>query len=216
MTEREYEVGQEVAVPWGLDVIEGTVVGSYGSGPGRRILVDVSPAGDTSEAETLAFPVHVLESAEVSKLEKEPGSWLSAYRYEAELGEALQRVLSRFGGEWSSDRSIRQGPDSGYDFAFFIKGRLIVVEAKHYSRPNVPVRTEMAAQLARHISQLRNARNAKIVGLLITSGVVPAQLESNIEQFRREGSPMWATHWRPEDGDAPLVEVVSRALSNPA
>src|SRR5438876_11021665 len=105
--EQSFRPGDRVAVPWGLDVIEGTVVSSHGQGPERRVVVSVD-LPDTEESQLLTFPVRELEEAAQDASERPPGAWLSAYRYE----QALRRVLEQSGfNVWptSPEESARTG-----------------------------------------------------------------------------------------------------------
>ena len=61
----EIRVGQRVRLPWGLDVVEGTVVEMFGP-PARRfvrVAVELSDLEDAADAPIIALPVDSVEVA---------------------------------------------------------------------------------------------------------------------------------------------------------
>src|SRR5262245_27372145 len=92
-----FKPGDHVAVPWGLDVLEGTVVSTHGEGPQRRVVVSVD-LPDTEESQVMTFPARELEEAAQDASERPPGAWLPAYRYEETLRRALERLVKAESG----------------------------------------------------------------------------------------------------------------------
>ncbi|WP_143031626.1 restriction endonuclease [Actinacidiphila guanduensis] len=212
MTETDYTIGQTVAVPWGLDVIEGVVVGTYGEGLARRILVDVAVAGEDEPPATLPFPVHVLDAAKDSAQEKVAGSWLSAYQYELALYTALEKVISALDPTGFTEQGGSQG-DQEYDIAVVTSGKKLFVEAKHYSRTDASIRSEAVLQLQAALSRARDRSREKMAGLLVTSATIPPNLLEYANSITRQGFAILIVRWHPEDGFKSLIQPVRTALA---
>ena len=124
--------GDRVAVPWGLDVLEGTVVSTEGGGPGRRVVVSVDlPDTEESGAQLVTFPASELEAAAAVASERQPGAWLPAFRYEEALRHALEYLIQADAelGIQSLGHE-RPSPDSRADFALDVGDHRLIIEAK--------------------------------------------------------------------------------------
>lgn len=214
MTDREYEVGESIAVPWGLDTVEGTVVGAYGEGSGRRVLVEVS-VGDGA-TETLPFSPRALKVARSAEMQSPPGAWVTTARFEESvrdaLSEALRDVNPRWGGSIQSQ--LRIAEDLRIDLAASLPDRLMIAEAKHYS-PGKPVESTLAVDQLRHyLTQLRTQGAGRAVALLIMDRQPGMQLVKRAYSMRMEGFPIWVVEWEPGNprADEKLRNVLSEAV----
>ncbi|MFI6767853.1 hypothetical protein [Streptomyces sp. NPDC050355] len=213
----DYEINELVAVPWGLDVLQGTVVGAYGEGRGRRILVEVE-VGD-GDKETLPFPPSALEAATLpGETRKSPGAWLSAAQYEQQLMEAVLVTAQSLISEWHDAISgwhdapaprIKSG-DVGVDFTLDIFRGEMAIEAKYNQHSRV--RVDAVDQVARYVDYRRIQHGVNIVGLVVVSAKGAPSVLSRAEQYRKNGVPVWFVHWQPGENEEELHRVVTQAL----
>ncbi|WP_449349595.1 hypothetical protein [Streptomyces shaanxiensis] len=217
MTDREYEVGESIAVPWGLDTVEGTVVGAYGEGSSQRVLVEVS-IGDGA-TETLPFSLRALEVARDVEKQSPPGEWVTTARFEESVRNALAGALRYVNPLWgrregSIQSHLRIADDLRIDVAVSLPDRLVIVEAKHY-HPGKPVESTVAVDQLRHyLMQLRTRGAGRAVGLLIMDREPGMQLMERADSMRMEGFPIWVVEWEP--GNPSADEELRKALNEAA
>ncbi|MFB8760782.1 hypothetical protein [Streptomyces nigra] len=214
MTDRDYEVGESVAVPWGLDTVDGVVVGAYGEGSSRRVLVEVSLGEDATE--TIPFSPRALELARTPEAQSPPGAWVDAARFENSVRAALLQALHELKPDWEaqtySDVSI--GPGERIDMAFVLADRLLIVEAK-YSNLDKPSRDVSSVdQLRYFLSQLRQEGMDRAVALLVMNRQPSEPLLKRAYGMRSDGVPVWVLAWETEnvEAEAALRNTLSAAM----
>lgn len=199
--EQSYRPGDRVAVPWGLDVIEGTVVSSHGQGPQRRVVVSVD-LPDTEESQLLAFPVRELEEAAQDASERPPGAWLSAYRYE----QALRRVLEQSGfNVWpeSPEESARTG--SRPDFVVDDGDHRLIIEVK------APLSGRVTRKAVNQLLSYLTASRLKH-GLLVTNAALSPDALSELDEAHERGLDVRAVQWRSSDDNTELGRAIRELL----
>ncbi|MFE2704534.1 MULTISPECIES: hypothetical protein [Streptomyces] len=215
MTNRDYEVGDTVLVPWGLDLVEGTVVGAYGEGSSLRVLVEVD-VGDGA-TEVLPFSSRALEIAQTPEEKGPPGAWVHASRYEDALSRTLTQILRQHLVEWHGAVELRTGfkEDRGIDIRAQLPDRVLVVEAKHYSDENVPLRISVLDQIVAYLREPQR-ECPHVVGLVVTNTKVLPRIFEHAQELRESGIPLWVAMWRPwETSPRELEHVVAQALDSP-
>ncbi|MEV6479192.1 hypothetical protein [Streptomyces sp. NPDC051576] len=218
MTDREYVVGESIAVPWGLDTVEGTVVGAYGEGSGRRVLVEVN-VGDGA-TETLPFPLRALEVTRSAEEHGPPGTWVTSARFEESVRDALADSLRKIAPEWNGEThsQLLIDPDARVDLAFFLPDRFLFAEVKHYtvdrSRKSVE-NTTAIEQLREYMVRLRDRGYGNSVGLLIMDRTPGGRLVKRAYEMRAKGFPVWVVEWEPDNAKAEveLRQVLAEATS---
>jgi hypothetical protein len=215
MTDREYEVGESIAVPWGLDTVQGTVVGAYGEGSSRRVLVEVN-VGDGA-TETLPYSPRALELARGSEEQSPPGAWVARARFEESARDALADVLRKIAPQWGGEvqSQLRLAPDVRVDLAFSLPDRFIIAEVKHYT-PGGPVEsTSSIEQLRHYLMALRDRGAGNSVGILIMDRKPGVQLAKRADEMREKGLPVWVVEWEPDSrrADQELRHVISEATT---
>ena len=204
--EQSFRPGDRVAVPWGLDVIEGTVVSTHGEGPERRVVVSVD-LPDTEESQLMTFPVGELEEAAQDASERPPGAWLSAYRYEQALRHALEQLADRESGlnVWleSPEESARAGSRS--DFIVDDGDHRLVIEAKAPRSGHV---TRKA------IDQLLSYLTVSSVkqGLLVTNAPLSPEALSELDEAHQRGFDVRTVQWRSPDDNPELGRAIRELL----
>jgi len=199
--EQSFRPGDRVAVPWGLDVIEGTVVSSHGQGPERRVVVSVD-LPDTEESQLLTFPVRELEEAAQDASERPPGAWLSAYRYE----QALRRVLEQSGfNVWpeSPEESARTG--SRPDFIVDDGDHRLIIEVK--APLSGRVTRKAVDQLLSYLTVSRLKH-----GLLVTNAALSPDALSELDEAHQRGLDVRAVQWRSPDDNTELGRAIRELL----
>ncbi|MEV0526767.1 hypothetical protein AB0I66_25370 [Streptomyces sp. NPDC050439] len=206
MTDREYEVGESITVPWGLDTVEGTVVGAYGEGSGRRVLVEVN-VGDGA-TETLPFPQRALDAARSPELQSPPGAWVKAARFEesvrAALMEALHESLPTWEGEARSNIQLLLHQE--IDFMASLPDRALLVEVKYHSSGGYTGYSSTMERLAAILMAFRR-ESTPAVGLLVMNTEPPKGLSKQAFELRRRDIPIWAVGW---DTDRPYTDRILR------
>jgi hypothetical protein len=215
MTDRDYEVGDSILVPWGLDLAEGTVVGAYGEGNSLRVLVEVQVGDGTTQ--TLPFSTRALEAARKSGAQSPPGAWVRASRYEQELAHALTEILRRMILEWrgSVATNVHLEDRREIDICAQLPDRVLLVEAKHYSQEHSRLKL---ATLNQMFTYLRGSHEEwPHVALIVTNATIPSVALERAEEFRRAGVPLWVSRWRPRDEHSgqELSYAVEQALGFP-
>lgn len=214
MTSREYQVGDAITVPWGLDLVQGTVVGAYGEGLGLRVLVEVD-LGDGS-TEVLPFPPRALEIAQQPEGQSPPGAWVQASRYEESLSRVLSKILHAHVPEWLGGVEVnaRLGEAREIDFLAQLPDRLLLVEAKHYRDVQRPLNTSTLDQVEAYLRGLRR-NSPPAVALVVTNAKVPLSVIERAEKYREASVPMWVAGWREWDTPVELEMALAEALRFP-
>lgn len=199
--DQSFSPGDRVAVPWGLDVLEGTVVSSHGRGPGRQVVVnvDLPDAEGESGAQLVTFPAKELEAAAQVASERRPGAWLSAYRYEQALLRALEHLVDSEGGLsiWSHDRTA----DTGADFVLDDGNHRLIVEAK------APATGRISRQAIDQLLAYLSLSNVT-AGLLVTNAALTAEAQKKLQEARQRGLHVWMVHWRSSEDNPELDHAI--------
>lgn len=202
--------GDRVAVPWGLDVVRGTVVSTSGHGPGRRVVVSVELPGAEGSAETelVTLPATALEDAAKVASEHLPGAWLPAYRYEEALRDALEQLVLGDTGLGSLGRERLPIHDSPWDFVLDVGGHRLVIEAK--SLKSGPISRKIVDRLLAYLSNSRNT-----AALLVANTALSADAVKRVQEALEQGYGIRAIQWRSSD-DNPMLGRAIRELLSPA
>ncbi|MER0428396.1 hypothetical protein [Streptomyces microflavus] len=206
------KVGQSVTVPWGLDILPGTVVRVYDSGSGPRVVVRVEVPGVSGadvEDISVTLPLSALDAAQNSEeiAKRPPGAWVHAQAYERHLLIEVERILSHVERSVGARLHLEaRQPDYGTDF--FIsseKGRTIEGVIKYSSRGGrVPA--------ARIMEYLIRARVGICPILLVTNSALSAAAARNIRELADERKFRWILWNGAEDNNALAVAISSMML----
>ncbi|MFF8440613.1 hypothetical protein ACF07U_06990 [Streptomyces californicus] len=210
MSDHTYDIGQQVSVPRGLDVVPGVVEGVYG-GEGRSEQVVVRIGLEGEESETITVPARILDRARKIKEDHRPGAWLTAYQYEQALAATLATILQSLEVEF---RQVRQPvpPDQGVDVAFITPEKIVVVEAKYLTRETLGGEKYLD-RLAEHVNRADAEGSGSLSGLLVTNAKVSPRLTSQARRARNMGNSLWVARWAPGDPEGELVDTVRQALT---
>jgi hypothetical protein len=217
-----FSIGDHVHVPWGLDVVDGVVVNTYGEGDGRQVVVRVLLPDAQDQAEdaddiTVTLPAQVLEEAEAEAEERRPGAWLPALRYERRLRDALAEILNR---QWG-DRALVRDRESlaqelveqgRADIEVKLPDRTIIVEVKVPTSGVVPegaVTAFVAALAAAQVTSLAQGAS----GLLVTNGELSKAAEDHLRSAAREGMTLRAVQWRNPRDNKRLASALNELLA---
>lgn len=204
--EQSFRPGDRVAVPWGLDVIEGTVVSSHGLGPERRVVVSVD-LPDTEESQLVTFPVQELEEAAQDASERKPGAWLSAYRYEQALRSALEQLAQPDSGlnVWPQGPEDSARTGSRPDFIVDDGDHRLVIEVK--APLSGRVTRKAVDQLLSYltVSRLRH-------GLLVTNAALSPDALSELDEAHQRGFDVRAVRWHSPDDNPELGRAIRELL----
>jgi Restriction endonuclease len=207
--DRPFSPGDRVAVPWGLDVLEGTVVSSHGEGAGRQVVVnvDLPDAEGESESQLVTFPARELEAAAKVASERRPGAWLSAYRYEQALLSALEHLVNSETGlnMWSQSRREPATADSGADFILDDGNHRLVIEAK------APATGRVTGQAVDQLLAYLNLSHAN-AGILVTNASLSEDARKKLKVARQSGVNIWVIQWRSSDDDPELDHAIREWL----
>jgi hypothetical protein len=200
-------VGQVVSVPWGLDVLEGTVLRVFDTGVGPRVVVQVHVpgTGDAGEGDetTLTLPIDAVEPINNLSDRPQPGSWVTARSYERRVADAISRTITRIADPAEISESI---PDHGIDLLIESPGFSIAVEVKYVaSRSRLPEREVDRA--------LETASRTLLPLLLVTNAnLAPGALRAFLA---RKDIPQrfGLVRWRSPEDDADLESELRLLLS---
>lgn len=199
--EQPFLPGDRVAVPWGLDVIEGTVVSSHGQGTERRVVVSVD-LPDTEESQLLTFPVRELEEAAQDASERPPGAWLSAYRFE----QTIRRVLEQSGfNVWPESPEESARTSSRPDFIVDDGDHKLIIEVK--APLSGRVTRKAVDQLLSYLAGSRLKH-----GLLVTNAALSPEALSELDEAHQRGLDVRAVQWRSSDDNTELGRAIRELL----
>ena len=204
-----FALGSRVMVPWGLDVLPGTVVDSHGEGSYRRLVVsvDLPDAEEGQATQLVTFRAADLEAAARVASERQPGAWIQAYQYEEQLRKALERLIkTRQRIDASLERNVR-APDSEADFALDTEGHRLIIEAKSFSS-NKAVSPEVIDKLLRLLLS-SHASGA----LLVTNNRLSQAAAERLQEAIRDGLSIRAVQWHPSEDNAELDQAISDLLA---
>lgn len=208
MDEIEFIPGQRVSVPWGLDVVDGTVVSVSGEGPNRRVVVRVTPSEPDDETESLimTFRARDLEGAATEANEHRPGSWLFAKEYEDRLRIALRQLLDQLPAAPSSTSQPNLVEDAGEgDFVLKAAGRRLLVEAK--ALRGRELQPDMLEKFWRQVVKYQSPQ-----ALLVTNANLSKNAQQRLRELHDSGVDLRIVRWfSSEDNDA-LGEAIGRIL----
>lgn len=204
-----FRPGDRVAVPWGLDVLEGTVVSSHGDGPARRVVVSVDFPDTDGEAEgqLVTLMASALEDAATVASERRPGTWLPAYQYEEALRRALDHLLSAqvdlYGLLSSEASSTSRSP---WDIILGFGDHHVIIEAKALRSGQVSGRV-----IDRLLSYLRDSPHT--AALLVANTGLSAEAKQLVKNALQQGYEIRAVKWRSSDDDPELGRAIRELLS---
>jgi len=222
MAREAFSIGDHVHVPWGLDVVDGVVVNTYGEGDGRQVVVrvflpDTQDQADDADDITVTLPAQVLEEAEAEAEERRPGAWLPTLRYERSLRDALAEILNR---QWG-DRALVRDRESlaqelveqgRADIEVKLPDRTIIVEVKVPTSGVVPegaVTAFVAALAAAQVTSLVQGAS----GLLVTNGELSKAAEDHLRSAAQEGMTLRAVQWRNPRDNKRLARALTELLA---
>lgn len=207
-SERSFSPGDRVAVPWGLDVLEGTVVSSHGEGANRRIVVNVHlpDTEDDPGSQLVTFRARDLEAAAEAESERRPGAWLPAYRYEQALRSALEDLANSESG-LSVSSQVYGAPTTDLlaDFLVNYGSHQIVIEAKALTSGRV--RPEAIDQLLTYL-----VNHSATAGLLVTNASLSEAARAKVDQANKEGVEVQVIHWDSPDDNSKLDRAIRELL----
>jgi hypothetical protein len=222
MAREPFSIGDHVHVPWGLDVVDGVVVNTYGEAGSRQVVVrvllpDTQDRADDAEDITVTLPARALEEAEAEAEERRPGSWLPALRYERTLRDALAEILSR---QWGDRASVRDRQFPGQeltesaepDIEVKLPDRTIFVEVKASTSGLVPegaVTALVAALAAAQVTSLAQGAS----GLLITNGELSEAAEDHLRSAAQGGMSLRAVTWRNPRDNQRLARALNELIA---
>jgi hypothetical protein len=191
-----------VRVPWGLDLLEGTVVGLHGRGSAAHAVISlVTPGSEADTPSTVVFPLTSLEQAKDAP-SGQAGSWLSHVRYEHDVTRALR-------GLFSPEAEISLDPDSGFDLLVRRNNRVVLVVVKYRQRWAA---STLTAELRRWHHAARSVQDAVGV-LLVTQAALPFEVERQIEANGLIERSLGLIRWRSPEDNQRLEQVMNALLS---
>lgn len=202
-------VGQTVSVPWGLDVLEGTVLRVYETGAGPRVVVQVripgtGEGGAESEDATLTLPTDVVEPIDDRSAKPEPGAWVADRAYERRVADAVLRAISKIAdvgaiSEPSSDR--------GVDYLIHSGDSNIAVQAKHLSSSHSRLPAE-------EVDRAMKIASASVLPLLLVTNANPTPGALRAFLGKKETPRKFAlVRWRSPADDTDLESELRLLLS---
>jgi hypothetical protein len=196
------QVGDRVAVPWGLDTVEGVVVATYRTGEVDRVVVEISAQETGADVEPITVVLPVDEVADVGQVRR-GGEWLHGFRYEREVAEAVGRVLQ----SWQPRVKLTQAStDKGADLIADTPFGTLIVEIKHTDR--------ISEQAVRQLqSWLSNAMTQLAKGLLVGDGTFSESLRKQINPDGLLSPDLGIVRWRGTKDDQRLREVIHALFS---
>lgn len=205
-------VGQTVSVPWGLDVLEGTVLRVYGTGSGSRAVVRVhipGTGGDESEGEdaTLTLPTDAVEPIDDSPDRPRPGSWVDALAYEQLVAAAVQRILAKIAHPAEVSEPSSES-DQGIDMVIHSGDSMIAIEAKYLSsKSRLP---------EREVDRAIDIAGRTLLPLLLVTNANPAPGALSAFRKRHETAKrLGLVRWRSPADDTDLESELRLLLSEP-
>lgn len=206
------EVGQKVMVPWGLDVLPGTVVRTYDSGSGTRVVVRVEVPGVSLgdiEDVTATLPLDALVAAQGSAGQASPGQWVHGQAYEREVLAHIGLMLRRIEFERGINLSInRQSADyRGVDFLVTSSdNKVIAGEIKYFTR-------RQSISLSVIGDLLLRMERGKVPLILISNTSLSRAAADNLRQTDTHGRFHWIL-WRGERDNDALERTIISLLSD--
>ncbi len=196
------QVGDRVAVPWGLDTVEGVVVATYRTGAVDRLVIEVKAPGTAAEGEATTIVLPANEVAGIGDL-RHGGDWLHGYRYEREVAAAITRVIN----EWQPSSNVTQeGADLRADITADTPFGTLIVEVKRMDQiPEHAVR-----QLQNFVSKATD-RRAK--GLLVVDGTLSESLRRKLADKGLLSPDLGVVRWRGPKDDKRLSTVIQALFS---
>lgn len=182
--------GQEVRVPWGLDVLKGTVQRVYDTGRGPRVVVAVElpdADGSTVEDVSVTLPADAVERWQGTHAEEEqPGHWAHGYAYERNLRAAIEDVTRQLYPNVQVS-VLEEHQDRGIDFNIRLHGhnddRVIVGVAKYVESRQKTLRGREVLEVLRY-AQLRTIPIALFSNASLLKSARDLIQEVPVENFR--------------------------------
>jgi hypothetical protein len=214
---RTFVVGETISVPWGLDVIEGVVVGGYGRGDAERVIVSVRPSENSDEAgQTITFPKKVLEAAQERAQAHRPGMWANEVLYEHAVASALTNLLRT--NVTAPLRVLRHGAqDVEPDLTLGLGDKVLIVEAKNHLQPGIDARLfrQVLGWLTHHEEAAdRSNLSAGASGLIVTDSEPTSDVLAEIHDLRTLGHRIAWVRWLDSADNPKLSEALEDLLSS--
>lgn len=203
------EIGQSVLVPWGLDVLPGTVIRVYNSGAGPRVVVRIDVPGVSGaeiEDVTVTLPVDALEQEGERGSSAAPGEWVHAQAYERELVAHITlmlRSMEQGSGMHLTISNRHYGSDDQIDFTIQTRdGWMIDCEAK-YSKRLVGLSS---------ISRLLSTTEKRLVPVLFITNIgLSGPAANELRNADTQGKLNWVL-WRGERDNTALEQTILSLL----
>jgi hypothetical protein len=172
------------------------------------VSVDLPDAEEDSGEQLVTLPAKVLEYAAGVASERQPGAWLSSYRYEEALRRALEYLVQADAelSAQSLEHQHRTAPDSPADFALNLGGHRLIIEAK--TSASGWVSRQVIDQLLAYLSGSDDT-----AGLLVTNADLSIEARKRIQEALHEGYDIRAILWRSPDDNPELGRAIRELLS---
>ncbi|MEU5774552.1 hypothetical protein ABZ819_14850 [Streptomyces venezuelae] len=209
------EPGQEVQVPWGLDVLRGTVLRTYDTGRGAQAVVRVEVpgvSGTSIDEVTVTLPVGSLQAPpEIGAPAPVVGNWVHAMGYERDFYYHLESILNSLTPEGSTYVQ-RAELDGGHDFYVGRnlgkgqEGEILLYGVLKYS----PTKTPLSAKRLQSAISWGESMNHANGRLLIVTNV---DISAAAMRFLSESdSQLLWLKWRGPEDDSKLRDLAMNLI----
>ncbi|GAA4293005.1 hypothetical protein [Mycobacterium paraffinicum] len=200
-------VGDRVMVSWGLEEAYGEIVEVYSTGLGPRAQVRLL---DDPEGPTVVLPLDSLTPASLREDIDEIETAAASQAYERSVDSALDRIiptLSRLHPEIRVRRFYDLNFDSAADFELRFDKRRVLIDAKHYRRPEILVSTDMVLTVA-------GLTDASTGALLVSNSRLAPTAFQRLEQLWDSRMRVWFAQWRTQRDDKQLRAALIKFIEN--
>ncbi|MGW7514617.1 hypothetical protein ACWGJ2_03375 [Streptomyces sp. NPDC054796] len=204
------EPGQEVQVPWGLDVLRGTVLRTYDTGRGPQAVVRVEVpgvSGSSVDEVTVTLPVRALKAPSgAGGPAPAVGNWVHAMSYERGFYSHLESILESLDPKGST-YVHRADLDGEYDFYIArrrkksLEYEILLYGVLKYSTKKTPLSVK---RLQSVISWEKSMRRSKGRLLLVTNVDISA---AAVQLFSESGSHLLWLKWGGPKDDSNLRDL---------
>jgi len=203
MRAEEYVPGQQVLVPWGLEVLSGMVVEIRGAGWKRRVRVSVELPDTGGATEILHYSPAELAAAAAEASWRQPGWWLTPRKYVESVQRSVNSLLlTDFMNSVESVAQFVEG--SPADLSLAIGSREIRIGVQ--DPPSGEVGPEAVERLL-SCAPADGSRNSAL--LLVSSAPLSREAHAGIERATAEGRLVRAVEWKSREDDAALGHALS-------
>ena len=202
MPSRAVQVGDQVRVPWGLDMVDGVVEDIYDSSHGPRMLIRVAIPGASEDGETITLPAAEVQLRDEAE-DAPPGTWVTEAQYERRLGSALQRLLFSLPTDAEIRSNVRDASGQEVDFVVQSGNRKIFIEVKTGSRQK-----RVTADVVNRLRSLLKTQSGDSAGLLVTD----RDLTGEAQRIIKESPRLHVVRWRGASDNHRLASELTSLL----